>query len=224
MRAIAEVDDGTTEGALVMIELLRETLQTENQRAPQWRDLNKANLLFMLHTGLKRLGEEQPDLNMVTIPFTFNLTPALVKEASLTGERNFSSYILKRLRAALKRELGRDVDLFFVVEIAKPGPTGRPHLHGEILLTHYEAEHEAKNVNHLERRPVHQAFHSVNGDYDNEDFKSSAIHFEMGRCDLGWPDYIAKHLNISSMYYDGKTIAKTERCTRIARQLYEVGK
>jgi len=221
MRAVAEIDDGDPAGALVIIEILSDQLQAENKKAPQWRHLSKANTLFMLHVGLKHLADQQPDLRMVAVPFTFNLTPALVEKASKSSDRSFSGYILNQLTTALKRKLGRDVELFFVVEIANPGPTGRPHLHGEILLTGREAEHEVKNVNHPERRPVHQAFHEVNGQYDNEDFKNRAIRFEMDCCNLGWPDYTGKCLSVSGMYYEGRAIAKTHGCTRSARTLHE---
>jgi len=226
IRAVAEIDDGDARGALVIIGLLRDTLRAEGNTAPQWRDLNNANILFMLHVGLMHLGNQTPDLNMVTVPFTFNLTPTLLAKAAVNTQRAFASYLLKRITEALKRTLGRSVDLFFVVEIAGLGPTGRPHLHGEVLLTGDEviSERRKKGI-----KPVRQAFHSLNSytaGLDNnitedkkESFKNRAIKFEWSRCDLGWPDYIAKHLSISSLYYNGKTIAKTQGCTRSAREL-----
>lgn len=91
----------------------------------------------------------------------------------------------KCIKTNLRRKLGRSIEFFFAVEIAIKGPTGRPHVHGEILLTNSELK------NRTSQQPMRDALHMINNYSDDLQFKKRAIRLEMKRCDTGWAGYTA---------------------------------
>ncbi|MFK7160837.1 hypothetical protein V6U78_07280 [Marinospirillum sp. MEB164] len=187
--------------------------QQQNTKAPAWRFISTANAVFMNHYAMKKMETE----HLKSMPFTFNITSGLLEKAS-ASKKPLSSYLLKRLREALQRELRREVDFYFVIEVSGEYRNKTPHLHGEILLTRREIDLTHTNLRHPDERPVHAAFHSIN-DYSDNNLKNSAFMLKQVPTDAGWPNYLTKELGFTRLY-TGNPVAETLRVTRTAKDIY----
>jgi hypothetical protein len=192
----------------------------ENEvRFPQWRRLTDRNKTFLRHLALQSMAERESGRKVV--PFTLNLTPNVIdksKAITKAGTGSFPGYLQERLKTNLRRKLGRPVEFFLGPEVAVKGPKGRLHIHGEILLTGEEIKNMKKRTGW---QPVREAFHMINDYSDSSNFKQFAVKFEFNRCDLGWVNYMVKCKTLSGLYFNGKPIAATTKCTQQAKVIWD---
>jgi len=179
---------------------------------PDWRRLTDKTKAVLYHIALSSLAVGSVDLKVV--PFTLNLTNDVINRARL-DDKNFASWLRDRIQQNLKRATGRPVQFFYQIEIDVKGNRGRPHVHGELLLT----QDEASKPNIM--NPVRQALHRINNYSRQPSFKNWALKFDLNRCDSGWVRYTTKHLNISKLFLGGQLLTCTDKCSSMARVLWE---
>ena len=216
--AVADSEASKTLATLVIIDQINNLINKRGLRPPQWRDLDCRNLAFFHHLGLRHLSEESNG-ELQPYPFTFNLTPELIKECS--EDASFSGRIQRALKKALEYHLERKVDFYFVVEVEPKGARGRPHLHGEVLVSNDECNKRLRINEKTGKadRSLRAAFHSLNS-YLVAEFKKHSILIKKSKADFGWPSYLSKAIAYSGLHCSGKPLAKTRGCSSSAIELY----
>ncbi|MCP4597188.1 hypothetical protein [Neptuniibacter sp.] len=213
-RALEATEDRLSDPALstlVIYPQLHQHFQDNGVKTlPEWRRLTDKTKAILYHLAMKRLAARD---GLVVVPFTFNLSRELI-QSMRTDQRGCAAKLRKNVKQQLQRATGRDVPYFFQVEVAVRGCRGRPHVHGELLLTREEA------TDAYRKNPAKQALHGLNTYQAEENFKRFALRFDTYRCDAGWPQYLTKHLNISSLYVDDPLKVSRE-CTMEARKLWD---
>ncbi|TAK62305.1 hypothetical protein [Methylobacter sp.] len=197
-------------------------------KAPEWR--NARHRLKAVFYQLAMLHQaEQSDCRL--IPFTANLTPDFVNKA-LRHKKGFIDYTKRKIDRAMKSELSRVPQYWFVVELAPV--TGnpikgrqRPHLHGGILLTPPEKESVRK-----QKTPISRAFHRAIGkchpDFSErlfvmDDHKTYAQQRGITEITaaLNWPGYCLKYYSFTRWFLNRQPNLTADNATkRQAEALY----
>jgi hypothetical protein len=228
MRFAAESSRGDLSATTVYIDLLHHLPPTAtvthplsnlypdyHQKIQKWRELSDQATACFYQLGTAAIEAET---ELRAVPFTWNLSQCLWEAAQGSKEPDVS-YLQHLLKITLKRALGRSPDFWFSYHLAeRADSTGKPHLHGSLLILPSEAK-RARGV-----------FHQLNGRV-TKDFKRHAIIFEPGKrkiltatlgglhANLYWSLYCVKERGIvRSRYLLGqKTFTATRGVTQAAK-------
>ncbi|WP_404355795.1 hypothetical protein [Methylotuvimicrobium sp. KM1] len=223
MRLAADSVKGFLEGTIVYIDLLSnhlpKTLNNKPYHLPEWRHISEqAKGCFYQLAGADI--EAQSDL--IAAPFTFNLSVTLWKAAAEDKSPDVT-YLQHRIKTTLKRALKRAPDFWFAYELNhSPNNTGKPHLHGTILLKP------------TEYKKARDAFHQMNGNV-SPDFKRHAIVFSSGKrqrqtkelggiyTNLKWALYCTKERGFTRYFYLPRqnTVTASRLLAQAAKQYYQ---
>ena len=178
-------------------------------RPASWYALCDEARVEWFQAAITRLGP--------TMTITVNFRPDV--EAQALAQPSAASFILKRLRHHLKKELGRDVSIEFVLEQTD---AGRLHLHGTASFSEKEA---------LRAR---RAMRKAGGEF--VDKKSRQFQCKTsGVLNGGWAGYRSKDLALARPFqrdlfkgdrrrarqFQGEAIAATQDVRRLAKKIYE---
>lgn len=222
MRLTADSAKGNFEANIVYIDslsnLIPSTLNDKPYTLPEWCYLSPQAKACFYQLAAASLESQ----NLIAAPFSFNLSEQLWKAAA-THKSPDVSYLQHRLKTALKRALNRVPDFWFAYETNHaPDNTGKPHLHGTILLAPSEY------------KKARDAFHQLNGK-TSPDFKRYAIRFSSGarqrqtkefgaiHVNLKWSLYCMKERGLVRFYYltNQNTATATRPLTQAAKQYHE---
>lgn len=189
-------------------------------KLPEWRDLSPEFSACLFELELYQLQLESP--GYVSVPFVFNLSASLAKTAQEAyHSKNIPeiTYYERRIKKALKRALNRSPEMWLNLEMADNGQTGKPHLHGTML------------VKPSELRPIRKALHSINGTVSSG-FKIHAARFLSNRRKVlirergllsaltGWGRYSTKEISrTQNKYLDRKPGTKKQETLSVSRSL-----
>lgn len=213
-------------------------LPKDCKKLPPWRWLSVYATAAYYQLGAAMIGANH---NLIPVPFNYNLSQQLWSMAQESGADDVS-YLQHRFKTALDRALGRPVDFWFSYEVAvkaeellKASPyttgfkldnleniTGKPHLHGTLLIAPNEAKRARK------------VFHDLNGSVSPE-FKKRAVYFRNGErknitaehgelyVNLNWAEYCTKENLRVRRYFliNQKAITATHGITKAAKAYYE---
>ncbi|MBE0472121.1 MAG: hypothetical protein IBX55_21765 [Methyloprofundus sp.] len=202
-----------------LLESLPEALNDKPYHLPEWRSLSEEAKVCFYQLGM--LSTEF-DENLIAAPFSFNMSEKLWKAAS-NSKAPDTTYLQHRLKTALKRTLNRVPDFWFAYEVNHSADnTGKPHLHGTMLLKPDEF------------KKVRDVFHQLNGEVTS-DFKKFAIRFSSGKrrrlakeigdlqTNLKWALYCTKERATTRHYYlpGQSTTAATRSVTQQAKKYHQ---
>jgi hypothetical protein len=190
---------------------------------PKWRDTTIRLKAFYYQLAIEMIAAEGGGTSRI---LTFNLSPSFTRNALQKGGLKFI-----RHRIAQKLNLTTDAqpEFWFVLEAATNETlhekfrqrgtrsqlncrTGRPHIHGSILVA-------------ADETTVRAALRAANGKADIT-FRRNETRIQPteerkggGR---GWADYATKHLGFTRLFVPGTPlITSTNRITNRAKDLYE---
>lgn len=104
----------------------RTTRKSPERGLASWADAGELPRIIAINRALADLG--------TPFAFSLNLHPDVIRAAN-DNVRGFVDFIRRRVSLSLKRELGRTVPFWFVVETTSDG---RPHLHGGLAMNDNE--------------------------------------------------------------------------------------
>lgn len=186
---------------------------------PTWKNLkqqHQAHDLIRLITYQEALSNTN-----FLIPFSWNLSPALLEKANGSAGNGLADFIYRALSRNLKNalNLSNPPQLWFVIEFDKTNTTGRPHIHG------------ALSADYKYHRKIREAFHKTNVDYHNPEFKKHAIQLHIKRResnknfggDIAWASYALKDSSSTRIYYlpGEKFIAADQKTRRAAKEIWD---
>ncbi len=232
MRFAAESSRGDLSATTVYIDLLRYLPLSPTvtpplsgnhpdlyQKIQKWRELSNQATACFYQLGTAAIEAET---ELKAVPFTWNLSQNLWRAAHGSKE-NDVTYLQHLLKITLKRALGRTPDFWFAYELAETADsTGKPHLHGTLLIKPSEAK-RARGV-----------FHQLNSSV-TADFKRHALIFSSGKrkirtathgglhTNLHWSLYCMKERGtVRSRYLLGqKTFTATRGVTQAAKAYHD---
>lgn len=167
----------------------------DHRAPPSWERTTEIIKAIYAHRAVSETGGHT---------FSLNLGPDVIAAAEADA-KGFADYVRRRLDRCLKRKFGRNVDLWFVVEITDKG---RPHLHGGLTINANEIDAATK------------ALAKAGGKWANEHRAERQVDIGV-RTDDEWPLYACGTLSSTGKKISGSLLAKSRELTRRARQLYE---
>lgn len=230
MRFAAESSRGNLDATTVYIDLLHhlpptatppfsDHLSGYHQKIQKWRELSDQATACFYQLGTASIEAET---ELRAVPLTWNLSQHLWEAAQGSKEPDVT-YLQHLLKITLKRALGRAPDFWFAYELAEAADsTGKPHLHGSLLIRPSEA------------KQAREAFHQLNGGV-TKDFKRHAVIFSSGKrkirtathgglhTNLHWGLYCMKERGtVRSRYLLGqKTFTATRGVTQAAKAYHD---
>jgi hypothetical protein len=227
MRLASDSAKGDLSGTIVYIDLQRHlpltvthpTKENHKYKNKFWRELSDQATVCIYQLASASIEAET---NYVAVPFSWNLSEHLWQAAG-ASEQNDLTYLQHLLITTLKRTLNRTPDFWFAYEVAASANlTGKPHLHGTLLIEPSEAKR------------ARQVFHQLNGEV-SKDFKRHAIIFSSGKRKIRTAKYGALHANLAWPLYcmkergtvrgqfllDQKTFTATRGITQAATTYYD---